>query len=110
LGSNLYRLKVNHQGDKFEYSKVVTVVFEDPSVRQTLVFPNPVQDKIFIFENAFAPQNTVLITDMAGKVVRQSTVAACTNGLIVSDLAAGNYVLNIFGGRVPCQRQFVVVK
>jgi choice-of-anchor B domain-containing protein len=108
LGTNFYRLKIHHSTGQTEYSKVISMAFEDPSVRQTLVFPNPTHDKIFLFENAFTPQTPVLITDISGKLVRQTTVEVCTNGLVVSDLPKGTYILTIVGGRVPCQRKFVL--
>ncbi len=62
------------------------------------IYPNPVNDKLTISLPETANKAEVLIVDMMGKVVFQSTLTATAKASIdVSELQAGFYMINVQG-------------
>lgn len=97
---NLYRLKMvdkvaagtpelDHEG-AFAYSRIRSLKFD--SNNDPVVFPNPVNDKLFVQD--FARVSSVRITDVSGKPVYQSGTMK-NDGISVNKLTAGVHLVEI---------------
>jgi Secretion system C-terminal sorting domain len=98
-GANFYRLKINEDARKYNYSDVRKVLFADAGT--ITVSPNPFMEKIDISISSTSAQNvTIRIADTKGRVVKQhkTAVAAGTSLLPVynlSSLAPGIYFVRV---------------
>jgi hypothetical protein len=78
------------------------------SARETVVYPNPAQTELTVSLRDVLPAEPVFVlTDVLGRVQpvagRLTVVSARSLRLLVSQLAAGHYVLRITGGTAPGQ-------
>ena len=97
VGNNRYRLKQIDFDGTSSYSSVVSI---DYKVEQGIIYPNPVEDVLFV--NNRSDRDGYIITNAAGKRVAWGETQ---NGLIeVRDLPQGAYILEIHG------QQFKFVK
>lgn len=94
VGTNYYRLKTVDNDGSFEHSKVVAVEFLNtkPSV---FLYPNPSKNRLFLSNNSFTDNQTVLILDIVGKVVMRSTIGQGRAGFDIENLSNGAYFLKI---------------
>jgi hypothetical protein len=100
-GVNYYRLKQVDYDGQFEYSDIVTVLFE--TNRPTLqIFPNPVDDKL----NVINGTGFATIYNILGQPVKMFNINSEQFGINISDLAKGQYILSIphNSGTVAAQR------
>jgi choice-of-anchor B domain-containing protein len=94
VGTNYYRLKTVDNDGSFDYSKVVAVEFFNtkPSV---FLYPNPSKNRLFLSNNSFTDNQNVLILDIVGKVVMQTTIGQGRTGFDISNLSNGEYFLKV---------------
>lgn len=71
-----------------------TALTEIGSIAGLQVYPNPVQDKLFISKNNNLPMQ-VLITDMAGKSIITQQATGTLTEVSLNNLANGIYILTI---------------
>lgn len=108
-----YRLKMNFETGKEKYSAVVRI--GNTAQENVQVYPNPVKDGVLQVQfGKTLTSGTVVITDMAGKVVYKKQLSAdqISNGHIsvpVKSFTSGNYVLNINtdNGQTAMSAQFI---
>jgi carboxypeptidase T len=98
-GNNYYRIKQVLKDGKYNYSKVVTVVY-NPGKVNLVLYPNPVADKLGIkISNTKTETIGITITDTYGRVIKEekALVNAGNNEikLNVSNLAAQAYMIKI---------------
>jgi choice-of-anchor B domain-containing protein len=94
IGTNYYRLKSVDQDGSFSHSKVIAVEFLG-SKSSVFIYPNPTKGRLFLSNNTFEDNQTVLIMDIVGKVVMRSTVGQGRTGFDISGLTNGEYFLRI---------------
>ncbi|MDX2245147.1 MAG: BspA family leucine-rich repeat surface protein [Bacteroidia bacterium] len=94
-GKAWYRLRQVDFDGKFITSKAVEIAF---SPIEATIFPNPVQEKIFIDFRRNTPSLAMFI-DMQGRMVKQITLHAGNNHISVSDLPTGIYILRLGDGQ-----------
>ena len=95
-GINYYRLKMVDNDGSFTYSKTVAIEWTKPSSKQWTVFPNPVKNKLYLTGNEdISGEQSVQVLDITGKIVLKTTINQVRNGLSVSDLTNGSYILDI---------------
>jgi choice-of-anchor B domain-containing protein len=94
IGTNYYRLKTVDNDGGFDYSKVISVEFLNtkPSV---FLYPNPSKNRLFLSNNSFVDNQTVLILDIMGKVVMRSTIGQGRTGFDIENLSNGEYFLKV---------------
>lgn len=86
---NYYRIKQNDLDGKYSYSKIVSIVYNEPGP-EVQVYPNPVKDIITIY---LAESQQLRLVNMAGATVWQGNMAAGRNQLSISHLPKGTYML-----------------
>ena len=97
--TNYYRLKQTDIDGKVTYSNIVLVKGLKPSLFSlNSIFPNPARERVSAtFQSPFADNITLLITDMAGKIIkRQVANMAIGDNVVTVDVAAlsaGSYLL-----------------
>lgn len=64
-----------------------------------IIYPNPANDFINVSTNEETEIKQILIYDLAGRLVKRIAIDCTGNSIIVSDLANGVYILNIFIGK-----------
>ena len=99
-GINYYRVKIVDNDGKYAYSQVVTLVIKGKT-GEIKIFPNPANDRLFIWMPASKTIRSAIIIDAAGRVVIQKNVIS--NFTNVSDielhaLPAGFYTIKIITG------------
>jgi choice-of-anchor B domain-containing protein len=94
VGTNYYRLKTVDLDGRFSLSKVIAVEFSNtkPSV---FLYPNPSKNRLFLSNNSYTDNQTVLIMDIVGKVVMQSTIGQGRTGFDISSLSNGAFFLKV---------------
>ncbi|WP_207494220.1 T9SS type A sorting domain-containing protein [Aridibaculum aurantiacum] len=98
-GNNYYRLKQIDIDGKTSFSNVVLLKGEKVTALSfSSVYPNPAKDKLSIIASApSADRINLVVTDLAGKVVKQqaiNVVAGDNNlSLEVTSLPSGSYIL-----------------
>jgi hypothetical protein len=106
-GSNYYRLKMVDRDGTFAYSKIENLKLS--SLTQTIVYPNPVADRLFI--NTANGMNTlkVEITNVVGRRVLLTEGISLKSGINLSKLPVGIYFLNISfsDGQIETHKIFV---
>jgi len=99
-GQNYYRLKIVDKDGKYAYSIVIIVDFA--ATGEVKVFPNPFTTALNITVSGTAnTKNVVKVLDVSGKVVLQQTFNGGGILLDVSNLAAGNYVVQVNNSTKP---------
>ncbi|HTN45942.1 MAG TPA: T9SS type A sorting domain-containing protein [Flavipsychrobacter sp.] len=96
-----YRLKANGKGNKKEYSKVVRVISEEANSAESVVFPNPFTENIFV--SVYANSNTKAsfqVADMTGRCLINMTNELQKGKNIapipqMSNLPPGYYLLTV---------------
>ena len=86
---NYYRIKQNDLDGKFSYSKIVSIIYNEPGPDVRL-YPNPVKDIITIY---LAESQQLRLVNMAGATVWQGFKTAGRTQLSVSHLPKGVYML-----------------
>lgn len=96
-GENLYRLKIMDMDDTFAYSGVRSLRFEN-SMR-TILFPNPVADKLEIRVDDWNNMQLVEVINSRGATIYESTPAQLkgipANGIDARDFPIGSYIVKI---------------
>jgi hypothetical protein len=107
-GMNYYRLEIVSKDNKIEYSKIVSVKFND--INKILLYPNPTSNTVFIsFEHSTENESLVKIFDMTGKIVKEEIVEKNTNQreINISSLAVGIYQVRILSKNTNEVYEFV---
>jgi N-acetylneuraminic acid mutarotase len=107
-GSNFYRLKIADNDGKVSYSKIVEVT--TPLKKSLSIFPNPVQDIIYVEVNGDDEKATIQIFDMSGRKVREEIIVL--NGtnyfsLSIKNIPKGVYSLILKKQYTTERRKFV---
>jgi len=71
-GSNFYRLKITHNDDRYNYTKIVEVSMSGKIKLQ--VFPNPVRGILLVKVSGKDKNATAQIFDMSGRKVKEQKV------------------------------------
>ena len=91
-------LTVASEYGKSTYVPVQVKTLERPSA-EVVVYPNPVADEIFIDWQSGNPTGQILVLlDASGKEVRKEVVKSSRMSLMLKDVAAGMYTLQISKG------------
>ena len=91
MGANYYRVQISEAGGHNTYSKLVQANNHAPTSIQA--FPNPVSEILTLIVGGNARKGSIIITDMAGRVIIQTEVVSGIMKLDVSKYPAGNYIL-----------------
>lgn len=92
LGINYYRLKqLDHDG-QFEYSPIISVLYEE-ELTKLVIFPNPTSSQ-FTFQLPAEPV-TIQLYDALTRLVHSVNAATATYQMDVSDFPAGVYWVKI---------------
>ena len=86
---NYYRILQRDLDGKFSYSKIVSIVFNEPGPDMS-VYPNPVSDVLTVY---LAEPKLVYLSNAAGSIVWKSTLPAGRNQIPVRQFSKGVYVL-----------------
>ncbi len=86
---NYYRILQRDIDDKFSYSKIVSIIFNEPGA-DLQVYPNPVQDQLTIF---LAESQLVRLVNAAGATVWKGQLPAGRNTISVNTYSRGVYML-----------------
>jgi hypothetical protein len=101
-GSNFYRLKVVNLDGTIDYSQVVKINYKKGNPSGWFVYPNPAQgDASLVYQSVTSKKITVILTDIAGKMIGQSVhnITAGNNRVNIpsQQLAAGMYMVTVLG-------------
>jgi uncharacterized repeat protein (TIGR03803 family) len=91
-GINYYRLKQIDMDDKFEYSRVVQLSFDNKG--NITIYPNPVKEWLNISVSGSQAIRSIVITDLNGKIV-QKNQNLLTSSISVGHLNAGAYMIRV---------------
>jgi large repetitive protein len=86
---NYYRILQRDLDGKFSYSKIVSILFNEPGP-EVVVYPNPVDDILNIYT---ATEQVVSLYNAAGSLVWKAKLPAGRNQLPVNKLSKGVYIL-----------------
>jgi hypothetical protein len=86
---NYYRILQRDLDDKFSYSKIVSIIFNEPGA-DLQVYPNPVQDQLTVF---LAETQMVRLVNAAGATIWKGQLPAGRNTIPVHTFSKGVYVL-----------------
>jgi Secretion system C-terminal sorting domain len=86
---NYYRILQRDIDGKFSYSKIVSIIFNEPGPDMS-VYPNPVSDVLTVY---LSESKLVRLSNAAGAIVWQSNLPAGRNQISVSQYSKGVYVL-----------------
>jgi len=95
-----YRLKMVDLDFTFEYSKVIAIEYGKNNDNETIVYPNPASNELYIsLASSTQKVAQVNIYDIYGRVIYQQTIDLL-NGfentfINTSDFASGTYIINI---------------
>lgn len=98
---NYYRILQRDIDGKSSYSKIVSVIFNEPG-DDIMIYPNPAADVLNIF---MAEEQEVTIINSAGSTVWQSKMPAGKSQVALHRFSAGVYLL-----RTPTQTRRFVIK
>ena len=90
---NYYRLKLINKDGSFSFSKVI--VLSASQSKLFSVYPNPAKDIVVVTVNKLASNNTLVIIDEKGKVIKQTTLSATNTPISVKGLADGLYHIQL---------------
>lgn len=86
---NYYRILQRDLDGKFSYSKIVSIIFNEPG-SDVQVYPNPVHDQLTVF---LAETQMVRLVNAAGATVWKGQLPAGRNTIPVQTYSKGVYVL-----------------
>lgn len=98
---NYYRIKVINNDGRYSYSSIVTLALKG-NTGAVRIFPNPVQDRLFIWMPADTKVNNVVIFDAVGRKLTQRKVA--DNATNVSDIDVRNLPKGVYRIQVTNSR------
>ncbi len=107
-----YRLKMIDIDGSSRYSKIVAVRLNN-NFSNALVYPNPTRGQLNVkLTTAITSDTKLIITDVAGRVVKEQQVkkGQLTLDLDVKALPQGRYFIRINDGQTVITESFVVVK
>jgi Secretion system C-terminal sorting domain len=106
-GMIYYRLKIVDVDGRFTYSKIIAIAA--PVNNAIMIFPNPVNDKLYIRLGGIAGPTEILITDARGSVIKRLQIQAGTYDATVSttELPAGVYCISFQSANSKCTQQFI---
>jgi hypothetical protein len=102
-----------HGGRLFEFTHLGTIYYQDsislcnlslnyselPFITSINIFPNPVLDNLIIDINSyFSDRLSILVTDLAGKIILSKQLQMGKNECNLEDLAAGIYIYKLSDG------------
>jgi hypothetical protein len=91
-GINYYRLKLVHTSGSTSYSRVVSANVKGTGTFSVAAYPNPISDILTVKSIGSAGTNaTILITDVAGKVLKTLVVTGTNTQINMAGLAQGVY-------------------
>lgn len=90
-GNNLYRLKMIDKDGTFAYSQIREINFKD--ISDIAVYPNPAADRFYL-SNVTPGGSKISLFDISGKK-KLENVSFSTDGINVSILTAGTYIIRI---------------
>ena len=103
---NYYRLRIVGVNNSFYYSDTLSVAA--PDERQTLVYPNPAKDQLFLRLGEPATEADVRIIDFKGAIVKKIKVIGTGDIPInISQLQRGNYSIVIYAGQIEKTIPFI---
>lgn len=88
---NYYRILQRDLDDKFSYSKIVSILFNEPG-SDLIVYPNPARDVVTVY---VASAGEVKLLNAAGALVWKGFLPAGNSQLPVKHLSKGVYVVSI---------------
>lgn len=88
---NYYRILQRDLDSKFSYSKIVSIVFNEPG-SDVQVYPNPTNDILTIF---VAEPQPIRLINAAGAAVFNSQIQAGKNTISINSFAKGVYILMV---------------
>lgn len=91
---NYYRIKQNDLDEKYSYSKIVSIIYNEPGPG-ILIYPNPVSEVVNIY---LAETQQVKLFAMSGALVWQGEMLAGNNKLSLNQLPDGFYFLQTTHG------------
>lgn len=99
---NYYRIKQNDLDGKYSYSKIVSIIYNEPG-QDVLIYPNPVVDVVNIY---LAESQQLKLFTISGTMVWQGNMTAGNNKLWLNHLPSGIYFLQTQHGsrRITVQR------
>lgn len=105
-GLSYYRLKQIDTDGKFSYSPVVTV--KNAGLTEASFYPNPTSGTLTISlpQAQASVAQKVVVTDLAGRIVRAQTLPA-TGEVDLSQLQAGTYLVTVGSGEQQVTRKVV---
>jgi hypothetical protein len=86
---NYYRILQRDLDGKFSYSKIVSILFDEPGP-EVVVYPNPVDDVLTIYTST---EQVVSLYNAAGSLVWKAKLPAGRNQLPVNKFSKGVYIL-----------------
>ncbi len=94
-----YRLKMEDQDGKFEYSKIVRLNNENKSA--ILIYPNPTKDAFVLssLNNELINSHALLI-DAEGKIIKEFVITATTQTVDINNLVPGTYSIKLANGQI----------
>jgi hypothetical protein len=95
-GKNYYRLKIVDKNGQISYTGTITVYFGDAP--QVKVYPNPFTSQVTVTVKGNSGVSTVRVVDVAGKTLVSQTFTGSSIILDLSNLSAGNYLVQVDGG------------
>jgi len=89
INYNYYRILQRDLDDKFSYSKIVSIVFNEPGA-DLQVYPNPAEDVVTVF---ISEEQEVSLLNAAGALVWKSKLPAGRTQLPLVKFSSGLYFL-----------------
>ena len=91
----LYRLRMVDKGGLYKYSKVVNVINNCKTI-QVDVYPNPTREgKLFVRILGATTSAEATLISLTGQVILVSKLNNGSNSINISNITAGEYILNI---------------
>jgi trimeric autotransporter adhesin len=88
-----YRLKMLETSGKINLSETIVIKSADHSVTELKVFPNPASDKLNVIVSNIGSGGVITVTDLAGKILKESFVSGSNMIIETKDWPAGIYLL-----------------
>jgi len=99
-GINYYRLKIYNANGNYSYSDVVKAFVSSGNAIMVEAYPNPVTDVLQVKVSGAQGQDAhLLLTDIAGKVIRRIDMNSAATTLSMSGVANGIYLLKYVDNR-----------
>ena len=93
-GRNTYRIKAVDVDGRHSYSPVATVLVSESGSFVLELYPNPTRDKVVVrTTGSVAGEATVMVRELSGRVVLQTTIAASEGTIDLGMLPSGTYLL-----------------